>query len=107
MASTTCTFVDSSGVERYAGTLVTTGAGAFSVDTLSATTSVTAPAVAGTTSVTTPLVKASVAATGVKVADTGDKLGFYGTAPVSLQTGVAVSAAGIHAALVSLGLITA
>jgi len=35
------------------------------------------------------------------------KLGFYATAPVALQTGVAVSAAGIHAALVNLGLITA
>ena len=32
---------------------------------------------------------------------------FYGGAPVELQTGVAVSAAGIHAALVNLGLITA
>ena len=35
------------------------------------------------------------------------QLGFYGATPTSLQTGVAVSAAGIHAALVSLGLITA
>lgn len=35
------------------------------------------------------------------------KLGFYGTTPVAQQTGVAVSSAGIHAALVSLGLITA
>ena len=34
-------------------------------------------------------------------------VGFYGTAPVAQQTGVAVSAAGIHAALVNLGLITA
>ena len=34
-------------------------------------------------------------------------LGFYGTAPIAQQTGVAVSAAGIHAALVALGLITA
>lgn len=37
----------------------------------------------------------------------GAGVGFYGTAPVALQTGVAVSAAGIHAALVNLGLITA
>ena len=36
-----------------------------------------------------------------------EDVGFYGTAPVAQQTGVAVSAAGIHAALVSLGLITA
>lgn len=35
------------------------------------------------------------------------QVGFYVTAPVSLQTGVAVSAAGVHAALVNLGLITA
>lgn len=36
-----------------------------------------------------------------------DKVGFYGHATVAQQTGVAVSAAGIHAALVALGLITA
>jgi hypothetical protein len=35
------------------------------------------------------------------------QIGFYTTAPISLQTGVAVSAAAIHAALVALGLITA
>ena len=34
------------------------------------------------------------------------RMGFYGTAAIAKQTGVAVSAAGIHAALVSLGLIT-
>jgi len=34
-------------------------------------------------------------------------VGFYNTAPVAQQTGVAVTAAGIHAALVNLGLITA
>lgn len=49
----------------------------------------------------------TAAVTGVKVADTGEKLGFYGTAPIAKQTGVAVSAAGIHAALVALGLISA
>jgi len=36
-----------------------------------------------------------------------NKLGFFGADPVAQQTGVAVSAAGIHAALVNLGLITA
>lgn len=36
-----------------------------------------------------------------------DKLGFYGTAPIVKQTGVAVDAAAIHAALVALGLISA
>lgn len=35
------------------------------------------------------------------------QLGFYDTAPISIQTGVPVTAAGIHAALVALGLITA
>ena len=34
-------------------------------------------------------------------------LGFYGASPVAQQTGVAVTAAAIHAALVNLGLITA
>lgn len=37
----------------------------------------------------------------------GTTVGFYGTAPIAQQTGVAVSAAGVHAALVALGLITA
>lgn len=35
------------------------------------------------------------------------QIGFYATTPISLQTGVAVTAGGIHAALVALGLITA
>lgn len=35
------------------------------------------------------------------------QIGFYTTAPISLQTGVAVTAGAIHAALVALGLITA
>jgi len=38
---------------------------------------------------------------------TTETLGFYGVTGVALQTGVAVSAAGVHAALVALGLITA
>ena len=44
---------------------------------------------------------------GVTIASAGTKLGFYGTAPIAKPTGVAVSSAGIHAALVSLGLIAA
>lgn len=36
-----------------------------------------------------------------------DKIGFFGTAPIVKPTGVAVDAAGIHAALVALGLIAA
>lgn len=58
-------------------------------------------------------------ATRLQVNDSGDTLiggaldhngasvGFYGTDPIAKQTGVAVSAAGIHAALVNLGLIAA
>lgn len=37
----------------------------------------------------------------------GSNAGFYGTAPIAQQTGVAVSAAAVHAALVNLGFITA
>lgn len=37
----------------------------------------------------------------------GEKLGHYGTAPIVKQTGIAVTAAGVHAALVNLGLIAA
>lgn len=36
----------------------------------------------------------------------GSNIGFFGTAPAAKQTGVAVTAAGIHAALVTYGLIT-
>ena len=42
-----------------------------------------------------------------RLAHTGSTLGLYGTTPIARQTGVAVSAAAIHAALVNLGLITA
>jgi hypothetical protein len=38
---------------------------------------------------------------------TTETVGFYGTTGVAQQTGVAVSAAAIHAALVALGIITA
>jgi len=34
-----------------------------------------------------------------------DNVGFYGATPIAKQSGVAVTAAGIHAALVNLGLI--
>lgn len=45
---------------------------------------------------------------GVKVGNsTSETLGFYGATGVAKQTGVAVSAAAIHAALVALGLIAA
>ncbi len=41
----------------------------------------------------------------VTIGASTDRLGFYAGAPVAKQTGVAVTAAGIHAALTSLGLI--
>ena len=45
----------------------------------------------------------------MSVRETGSarQIGFYTTAPISQQTGVAVSIAAVHAALVALGLITA
>lgn len=44
---------------------------------------------------------------GLRFGITGNSIGFYGSTPVALQTGVAVTAAGIHAALVNLNLFTA
>ena len=47
-------------------------------------------------------------ASGVKVGENATQtLGFYGATGVAKQTGVPVTAAGIHAALVALGLISA
>lgn len=43
----------------------------------------------------------------IVLAAAGGQLGFYGTAGIAKQTGVAVSTAGIHAALVALGLFSA
>lgn len=43
----------------------------------------------------------------VMVGSADGQVGFYGTAPIAKQTGVLVTAAGIHAALVNLGLIAA
>lgn len=54
----------------------------------------------------TTVVYDSVNATGsFQLAHAAGKLGFYGTTPIVKQTGVAVTAAGIHAALTNLGLI--
>jgi hypothetical protein len=61
----------------------------------------------------TPLAGTFTAATSTSLTVTGNlsvdttKIGFYGTTKIVQQTGVAVTAAGIHAALVNLGLITA
>lgn len=47
-----------------------------------------------------------VAKTGVKIGTAASqKLGFFGLKPIIQPTGVAVTAAGIHAALTSLGII--
>jgi len=43
----------------------------------------------------------------VRIGESGGKVAAYGTTPIVLQTGVAVTVAGIHAALVNLGWITA
>ena len=43
----------------------------------------------------------------VRLGATGGSIAFYGTTPVAKQTGVAVTAQGIHDALVALGLIAA
>jgi len=43
----------------------------------------------------------------IAISKSGGTVGFYGTTPIAKQTGVAVSAAGVHAALVALGLIAA
>ena len=43
---------------------------------------------------------------GIAENSSAPEVGFYGTTPTPLLTSVAVSAAGIHAALVTLGLIT-
>ena len=47
------------------------------------------------------------ASPGLSINSAGQPIGFFGTAPVAKPTGVAVDAASIHAALVSLGLIAA
>jgi hypothetical protein len=44
---------------------------------------------------------------GAEIGGASGRVGFYGTAPIAQQTGVAVTAGAIHAALVALGLITA
>lgn len=49
----------------------------------------------------------NTATSAIRLGRTGGTVGFYGTTPIALQTGVAVSAAGVHAAGVALGLWTA
>lgn len=49
----------------------------------------------------------SVGATGIEIGASGSSVGFYNATPVAKQTGVAVTAGAIHAALVNLGLISA
>lgn len=77
------TFTDSSNYERLART---TAAGDYLIS----------PEAAGTGTLR-----------GLQVVASGGRLGFYGSTAVALQTGVAVSAAGVHGALVNLNLITA
>lgn len=83
-----------------------TGTGTHSIDNM--TMGLTIPlagkytTIVATTSVTTPV----LTVTGNATFD-ATKCGFYGKAAIVQQTGVAVSDAAIHAALVNLGLITA
>lgn len=51
--------------------------------------------------------KILIDANGMVLGESGDKVGFLGATPIVRPSGVAVTAAGIHAALVSLGLIAA
>lgn len=91
------------------GTGAITG-GATSVAALTATSVVGTGTVALTGHMTITDAKNIVldTTTGTKIGtDPLQKLAFYNHAPVAQQTGVAVDAAGIHAALVNLGLITA
>lgn len=48
----------------------------------------------------------SVGASGIAIGNGNASIGFYGTSPIAQPTGVPITAAGIHAALVALGLIT-
>jgi hypothetical protein len=84
-------FIDDSGVVRLEGTLSPDPAAGSASPTFTGT--VTADNL--------------TAAGNVALAGAAKTLGFYNHAPTALQTGVAVTAAGIHAALVNLGLITA
>lgn len=88
MATVEATFADDSGTQRLEGTLTTAGTitGGVTVDTLTTT---------GACNI------------GGALNHDGTTVGFYGTAPIAKQTGVAVTAGGIHAALVALGLIAA
>ena len=90
--------VDASAATSITGVKITAGAAGGGV----------AIAAIGETNVILSLNGAGTgAASGVRLGAAGGRVGFYGTTPIALQTGVAVTAAGIHAALVALGLITA
>lgn len=84
-------FTDSSGTTRLEGTLTPD------------------PPTSADPTFTGTLTAANLTVTGnTLIGNAGaDTVGFYGHAPTAQQTGVAVTAGGIHAALVALGLITA
>jgi len=88
MATMNASFVNASGVTELEGTLVTSGTGTGDISVATVTTS-------GAVNI------------GGALNHDGATVGFYGTAPIAKQTGVAVTAGGIHAALVALGLIAA
>ena len=101
-------FINSSGIVALEGTLNPDPAAAAS-PTFTGTTTVANLVVTGTAGVTGQTTLVNLATTGnTTIGNAGsDTLGFYGHAATAQQTGVAVTAAGIHAALVALGLITA
>lgn len=90
MSTIPATFVNASGVTELEGTL-NLSTGTFT----------------GDTTVTGALTVTDAVNIGGALNHDGTTVGFYGTAPIAKQTGVAVDAAGIHAALVALGLIAA
>jgi hypothetical protein len=90
MASTApATFTNESGVVELQGTLTTSGTST------------------GDQTITGSLTTTGAVNIGGALNHDGTTVGFYGTAPLAKQAGVAVTAAAIHAALVALGLIAA
>lgn len=109
------TFQDLNGITRLGGTLQGDGTSSFDdVDiaddlTVGGDATVTGAVQGATVVATTGVTTVGLTVTGNSaIGNAGsDTIGFYGQAATAQQTGVAVTAAGIHAALVALGLITA
>jgi hypothetical protein len=107
-------FSGNSEVVPAGGSIDTPGAGTMNIGTANATVlnvGVAGGAVITATNAVTQIRGANASDATIYLSAAGiggaGKIGFYGQTPTIQQTGVAVSAAGIHAALVALGLITA